>query len=58
LGAGVTIAVSQSARLRADLMIQPYFISLYSWDAGGEADATMSGTISGTRSYLLAGVEF
>ncbi|MFW5741346.1 MAG: hypothetical protein ACOC1F_13380 [Myxococcota bacterium] len=58
LGGGVVFAVSDSVRLRADVMAQGYAIHVYSWEPSNDGDASITETLAGTRTYLLGGVEF
>ena len=58
LGAGVIFAAGESVRLRADLMIQPYLIHMFTWDPGNGFDREVTHTISGTRTYIMGGIEF
>ncbi len=58
LGGGVVFAVSESVRLRADLLIQGYAIQVYAWEAGNGVDAEVTEMLAGSRTYLLGGVEF
>lgn len=56
LGFGAMFAVGPTIRLRVDTLYQYYSVSLYSLGASGY-NATDSGTASGGRYFLLAGME-
>ena len=56
IGAGGVFQVGDSIRLRADLMIQPYVINLYSLEADDGTE--VSEDLQGVRPYLLGGIEF
>jgi hypothetical protein len=59
LGFGALFAVSDSVRLRADLLGQLYVVSLYSANAPASfGGAHVSRAVGGSRFFLLGGVEF
>ncbi len=56
LGFGAMFAVAPTIRLRVDTMYEYYSISVYSYSAPG-LDANVTGSASGGRYFLLAGME-
>jgi hypothetical protein len=59
LGFGVLSTASEFVRLRADLLAQIYWVSLYSADAPASFGGTpVSRTVSGSRFFLIGGLEF
>jgi hypothetical protein len=60
LGFGALFAVSDTVRLRADLLGQFYIVNLYTYEGtstfGGSA--TLARNVAGSRFFLLGGVEF
>jgi hypothetical protein len=59
LGFGVLSAITDSVRLRMDLLAQLYLVSLYSANAPASFGGTpVSRTVGGSRFFLLGGIEF
>jgi hypothetical protein len=59
IGFGGLFAVSDSVRLRADLLAQFYVVNLYTYDSiSSGLSTTESGNVSGSRFFLFGGIEF
>jgi hypothetical protein len=60
LGFGALFAVSDSVRLRADLLAQFYVVNLSTYEATTSflGSTTIAHNVSGSRFFLLGGIEF